>query len=377
MSTSLPAVVIDAERLKHPYCGLGQFSRYLGRALIEACAERFDPVFLLPWPSVPAEADLQPTRSIRAYPWRREDCFSILRPVVPWRLCRQPALWHTTHQQARYLPTDPRVPVVLTIHDLNFLREKSGPKIKRNLDRVQRLVDRASVVTTISQFVAEELHEHLNLRGQPPRVIYNGLSLDANETGTRPSFVTARPFLFAIGTVYRKKNFHVLVDLAARLPEYDLVIAGTHHAEYVEQIRQLARQAQLDDRLILPGGVSEQHRQWLYHNCAAFLFPSLTEGFGLPAIEAMSCGRPVFLSRLTSLPEVGGPLAFYWDSFEPDEMTRVFQQGMATFQSDPTYAEQLRRRADQFRWENAARQYVDLYQETLDAANRQREHCAA
>ncbi len=95
------------------------------------------------------------------------------------------------------------------------------------------------------------------------------------------------------------------------------------------------------------------------------LFPSLHEGFGLPVIEAMAFGKPVFSSNLTSLPEVGGSEAFYFPSFEPDVVVKTFRQGMATYESDPAIPNRLRAHSRQFTWEAAAAHYWQLYQDVL------------
>src|SRR5690606_9157768 len=94
-------------------------------------------------------------------------------------------------------------------------------------------------------------------------------------------------------------------------------------------------------------GIDEAQKAWAYANCAGFLFPSLTEGFGLPPIEAMHFGKPVFLARRTSLPEVGGDVAEYFDDFEPAAMRRVVEAGLARARQ-PGFADAVRRHAARF-----------------------------
>ena len=103
----------------------------------------------------------------------------------------------------------------------------------------------------------------------------------------------------------------------------------------------------------------------LYENCEAFLFPSLTEGFGLPVIEAMSFGKPVFLSNSSSLPEIGGSEAFYWDSYEVDHMLSVFNHGMKA-KNDGEFAAKVKSWANHFTWEASASKYLNLYSRLLD-----------
>jgi len=359
-------IVVDLERLKYLHCGLGQFSLHLGQALLATSPSDLAMTFLVPPGGeslfAPATVD-----TIAATTWRREAVQRIFRPIVAgWSRQAEFDLWHVTHQDSRFWPLDPRVPVVLTIHDLNFLRTKSPRVIRRRLRGLQSKIDRATVLTTGSHHAAQEIRAHLQTRGKAIRVIPHGVCLDQHEEPTRPIGVPDQSrFLFSIGDIRPSKNFHVLVDMLRNLPDLALVVAGSTKDSYAEQIRRRAAELGLADRVCLPGRVTEGERVWLYRHCAALVFPSLAEGFGLPLIEAMSCGRPVFSSRCTSLPEVGGPLAFYWNSFEPTAMADVVRDGLQRFAADTTYAEQLRDWAATFSWPRAADQYFGLYREVL------------
>jgi glycosyltransferase involved in cell wall biosynthesis len=360
-------VVVDLTRVKSLYCGLGQFSYHLARALARASHPAVTPELLVPHDKRELMADV-PLRQIGAFPWMKEQIQRYYRPCMARLMPRSPryALWHATTQNTRYLPLDDRIPVVLTIHDLNFLREKPPEAWPHNLRSVQALVDRAVAVTTISKFVAEEVRAYLDLGEKPVRVIYNGLIATDYPSAERPAFADDSPFLFSIGDVVRKKNFHVLIDLMTRLPQYRLIVAGNDGSAYAGDIRRLAAEANVADRVILPGIVSNEARYWLYKNCTAFLFPSWTEGFGLPVIEAMRFGKPVFLSSATSLPEIGGPLAFYWTSFDGAAMFEVFQAGMTSFTRDPNYPAELAAHANRFSWDQAAAEYLAYYREIID-----------
>lgn len=372
-----PRIVVDLFKLRTPYCGLGQYCRRLGRALSRQGDGSID---LRLWLrerdrgllGAPREACLD------APDWRKEKLFALLRPargVLPVE--RGVDLWHATDQAAKHLPADPRTPVVLTIHDLNFLREKHKIRSDRYLAKVQRLVDRASSVTTISEFVAGDVREHLDLRGKPLRVIYNGADhTEAGAPRSRPAFLPEGPFLFTIGAVLPKKNFHVLVALLERVPGMRLVIAGPDHHAYANQIRDEAKQLGVEDRVLVPGAVSDAERTWLYAHCEAFVFPSKTEGFGLPVIEAMQHGRPVFCARRTSLPEVAGPDAFYWDRDDPEHLAEVFHEGMRVVAADPTLGDRLRANAARFDWDRTAAEYLEVYRETLGMAGQARRHAA-
>ena len=166
-----------------------------------------------------------------------------------------------------------------------------------------------------------------------------------------------------------KKNFHVLVDLIAKLADFNLVIAGNTKGTYADEIRQRAADQGVTDRLVILGEVDDAQKVWLFRNCSAFVYPSLYEGFGLGVVEAMSFAKPTFCAARTSLPEVGGDVVVYWQDFDPDGMAEIFRQGMQAFHDEPERLDRMRRRAARFSWENAARQYADLYSRILSGRN--------
>ena len=113
------------------------------------------------------------------------------------------------------------------------------------------------------------------------------------------------------------------------------------------------------------GAINEGQKLWMYQNCAALWFPSGAEGFGLPVIEAFSLGKPVFAWKGTSLTEVGGELAYYWDNWSTEHLLAVWQRGMKEWGGDARFAEGAKKWATQFTWQKAAKSYKKLYQSLL------------
>jgi glycosyltransferase involved in cell wall biosynthesis len=111
-------------------------------------------------------------------------------------------------------------------------------------------------------------------------------------------------------------------------------------------------------------GIDDAQKAWAFAHCAGFLFPSLAEGFGLPPIEAMHFGKPVFLSRRTCLPEIGGDAACYFDDFEPTSMKRIVEEGLARAKR-PGRAAAIMAHAAQFDWDRCAAAYLALYRRLL------------
>jgi glycosyltransferase involved in cell wall biosynthesis len=178
--------------------------------------------------------------------------------------------------------------------------------------------------------------------------------------------VVGSPFLFTLSTFMRKKNIHAIVRMMAHLHEYHLVIAGkVIHTSYLEEVKRLVQELDLDRRVFFAGEITEIEKAWLYANCKAFLFPSIAEGFGIPPVEAMNYEKPVFVSNRTSLPEICGEHAFYWEKFVPKYMVEIFKTGMNRFENDPSYPERLKNYAARYSWQTNVSKHLELYRKVL------------
>jgi len=355
-------LVFDAERLRNLNSGLGQYCRFLGNALMRERPEDWDLTFIVP----PSEMNMfgPEARHLRTKWWMRLNA-----PVYA-------DVWHAAHQDVWIRPPA-AAKVVLSIMDLNFLEraDYSPAKKARRLKEVQARIDRASAIATISGYTASVVRKHLNIGDIPVRAIHLGNPLEIPTPLARPtsgplaSLIPGKFFVF-VGVLHPKKNVHTLIPVMRAFPGMSLVLAGPDDAPYAREVIAKVREAGLENRVILPGAVDDPTKRWLFANTRALLFPSLSEGFGLPVVEAMSFGKPAFLSRLTSLPEIGGDAAYYFDSFEPDAMADVIQRGLADFDADPAAASKRIEHAGSFSWERAARSYWDLYREVQLAQRR-------
>lgn len=384
----MPTIVLEMERLRNPYSGLGQYCFQLGRA------------FAAELPAVPLRAEAQSLGFVCLVPKEREGEFGVgmaYKTVRPWHKIFGPALgeslWHCMHQDSEYLPRSRKTPLAITIHDLNFLDrpDYSEAKKQRRLAAMQQKIKRANGLVYISEYVRQWVHHHLKVPTKTiESVIYNGGAMDFRlpTSDFRPPTSDFRPqisalktlkqskvksqkskvesrFLFSIG-IHPKKNYHVLMPLLAEFEEYRWVIAGPDSRGYRRKIEQEAERFGVADRLEFCGPVGDEEKIEYYKNCVALLFPSLSEGFGLPVVEAMSLGKPVFLSDRTSLPEIGGSEAYYFKDFEPRTLKETFSTGIKDFESDPEKPARMKSWAAQFTWEKAATQYLEFYKKILD-----------
>ncbi|MFT4032986.1 MAG: glycosyltransferase family 1 protein [Siphonobacter sp.] len=276
-------------------------------------------------------------------------------------------IWHSTYQSSHYLPQrNKKIKVLLTIHDLNFIHEdKPDWKKERCLEHLQRNIDRSDAIVCISEFSKNDVLRHCDIGGKPIYMIYNGTNGLQTPLLQPKSYRPRIPFLFNIGVIARKKNQHRILPLLQKNPSLELVLAGRHEDKnYAHFLKKQAWEMNVEDRMHLVDEVTEQEKSWYYHNCQAVVIPSLAEGFGLPVTEAMSVGKPVFLSRHTALPEIGKDFAFYFKDF--DNMHEDFMAGMIHYsKAGNEMKEAMKAYSATFNWEDSAKKYVDVYRSML------------
>ncbi|MGD2034596.1 MAG: glycosyltransferase family 1 protein [Bacteroidales bacterium] len=349
----MPSVLIDIYKTNDPYSGLGQFSFHYAKHILRVKPEDYDLHFL-----GKRDPDISANSDVTFLPanWQKR--------YLP-SLNKRFDLWHSLHQFPSHRPAGNTLHI-LTIHDLNFLVEKNDKKAAKYLYRLNKNVKRADILTTISDYTKKQLFEHIDIKNKPVHTIYNGVELPVAEHPAKPGYVDTQDFFFTIGIVTMKKNFHTLVPLMHSFPGMKLVIAGNNNTSYARQIIDSLKVHKLENRVILAGKISDEEKYWLYSNCRAFLFPSLAEGFGLPVIEAMLAGKPVFLSKHASLPEIGGRLAYYWDNFEPGHMAKVIKTNLNVFYKDQAArSTELINYAQKYSWKECIRKYLELYRDLL------------
>jgi glycosyltransferase involved in cell wall biosynthesis len=349
-------IVFDCERMKYPHTGLFHYCLNLAKAI----GLQLDPgrEKLIHYVGKKASGKLDADSYFMWQKGYHKFWFPDTSDIV---------LWHATYQNTSYFPDKGNLRKVLTIHDLNFLIEKQGrpDKIKSLLKSIQKKIDRSDEIICISQFTLSEVEKHLDIRSKSVNVIYNGCSINDNIPPVKPSSVSEGEFLFTIGTVTDKKNFHVLPALLVG-NSFSLVIAGIHsNPGYVEKIISSARSLGVENRVNIIGPVSDAEKNWCFANCSAFVFPSLAEGFGLPVVEAMHYGKPIFLSDKTSLPEIGGDEAYYFSDFDPEQMRKVLEEGMKDYHMNHTKKDLIRERSVKFDWKTIADQHIQLYRKLL------------
>jgi len=345
-------LLIDIYKIKNLYSGLGQFSLNFANELITQKSSSYKIHFL-----IPNEINRELIKADSAISFTKANFQKRYFPFLNEKF----HIWHSLHQFPSHFPNKSAI-WILTIHDLNFLFEKNEQKSASYLKQLQKNINRANYITTISNYSKSLIEKHLNLNGKNVQVIYNGVTSNYTGQDKKPHFIGNEKFFFSIGIFSEKKNFHILLPLMKHFNDYKLVLAGNMETPYGRFIQSEISRLNLDNKILLPGKISESDKYWLYNNCEAFLFPSLAEGFGMPVIEAMKAGKAVFLSRYTSLPEIGGDMAFYFNSFDELEMCDLIKNSMNMYNSNRSFYENgIKKHAESFSWGLSINKYLELY----------------
>jgi glycosyltransferase involved in cell wall biosynthesis len=276
-----------------------------------------------------------------------------------------------------------RVPVVVSVHDVSFLEHPEYFTSFRALQlrcTVDRTVRTAVRVLTPSEFSKRRILDAYGLDDEKVVVLPNGvcssfhpISREIAQRWAQASLGLAAPFILTVGDLQPRKNhasliraFEQLVRAYPQLPHH-LVIVGkeTWHAEAVHAV---ARKSSVADRIHFTGFVSEADLLKLYGACDLFVYPSFYEGFGLPILEAMACGRAVACSNSSAMPEVADSAALLFDPHSVDDILLSMRDLLLNPELRARVERLGAQRAPLFSWEKSAAKTLDVYYEVAGQA---------
>lgn len=351
-------VFLESHNLKNRYSGFGQFNYHFIKALAALPQNDFE-IVLNAKNISELKKEFGNTFTYRKY--------NSLTRHKPFRIKKKYNLWHCLNQNIKIEPFF-NIPYLLTVHDVHFVTEGSLELQQKLKKQFNEKLKRSSAIAYISEFAKQDTHAHFVVPNIPEYVIYNGNTITdiTLPEKYKPTLLPPKPYLFSIGDFSERKNFMSLVEMLRFLPEYNLVLAGSNSSSYAEKLTAKVKQYGFENRVLQTGKIADLDKQYYLQNCDAFVFPSLREGFGIPPIEAMRFGKPVFLSNNTSLPEIGGEHSFFWDHYEPEYMAQTLIAGMEKFNGNKAFYENwYTARAQSFNWETTAKKYIEVYKSLL------------
>lgn len=287
-----------------------------------------------------------------------------------------------------YFPVFNRTKIILTVHDviadhhpeLIFPNAKAKFfwKLKQNV-----AIRQADLIATVSEYSKKQIVEYFILPESRLRIISEGArpvfkvleqTEETFETLARHGLKPNEKFLLYVGGISPHKNLAVLINafekISVNQTDVKLVLVGDYKDDpffsaYPSLKKQVA-ELKLEDKVIFTGFIPDEDLAQLYNTAQLLVFPSLEEGFGLPAIEAMSCGTPVAASNCSSLPEVLGEAGRFFDPRNVSNMAELIGRILADEQERKAMRETGLARAEQFMWKKAAEDTLLIFNELVN-----------
>lgn len=289
-----------------------------------------------------------------------------------WQLIRlKPDLVHFSMVQQPILY---RGRAITTMHDLTTLRFSNPTKnpfvfsVKQHLYRWVNFVaaHKSFAVITPTEYVKDDVARNMRANSRKIHVTYEAGDLLDDKPEAIQELIDTQ-FIMYIGRPNPHKNLDRLIEAYSQLkhdlPNLHLVLAGQSDVLYRRYEREVERLGIPDVHFV--GKVSNGQLRWLYEHTAAYIFPSLSEGFGLPGLEAMAQGAPVASSNATSLPEIYGDAAAYFDPRDVDDMAKTIKNILTKPELHHKLSAAGKRQAKKYSWHKMAEQTLDLYKRAL------------
>ena len=266
---------------------------------------------------------------------------------------------------------------IVTIHDLAPLHSKEWVKDWSSsfyFKHLSNIIKKSKAIIAVSDFTKRDILEKFKISPEKIFIIYEAaleiFKRKIDKDLLNQKYKISEEYILSVGQLQPRKNLSRLIESYALLSEdlrkrYQLVLIGK--ARGSEELGTLQRQIErlkVGDRLKLLGYVPEEDLPYLYSGAALFVYPSLFEGFGLPIIEALSCGTPTITSNISSLPEVIEDAGVTVNPYDVENI----QQAMEQVLTDNTLYQQLQQKsliqAKKFDWAKAAQETIKVYEYT-------------
>jgi glycosyltransferase involved in cell wall biosynthesis len=280
-------------------------------------------------------------------------------------------------------PLRSSVPIVVTLHDIIplVLKEyRGGPLVRAYTGLVSAAVRGAAQVLTDSVASRDDIIHHLHVTANRVKTIY--LAADPRFTphadpidhaAVRKNYDLPEDYVLYLGGFDARKNIETALQVYTWAQDalgesYPLVIAGElpdRHDAFFRDPRVIARQINVENAVRFIGLVAEEDQAALYQQARAFLYPSLYEGFGLPALEALACGVPVVGSNAASIPEIVGDAGMLVDPKDSRAMAGALIAVCTEESLHYELSERALKQAGQFSWEKCARETVAAYEAVM------------
>ena len=278
------------------------------------------------------------------------------------------------HSPFFHAPKMKRAKLIITVHDLRLYRypQTYNPLRYLFLKRaVKDAIQRADHIISISEFTKQEM---INLCGVSPvkvSVVHEAIDRTAFSTQQIKDYLLPQEyqhlansrFLFTLGHIEPRKNYQRLIEAFRILKSKEhntdlkLIIAGKKYVNYKDTVKLMEETPDVYYLNFIP----REFLLWLYKNAALFVFPSIYEGFGFPPLEAASMGTVSVVSNISSVPEVCGDCAFYFDPYNIKHMAEQIEHALSNTEDYSNKKNCLESQLNRFSWEKNALRTIKIY----------------
>ncbi len=282
----------------------------------------------------------------------------------------------------RRLPLSVPCPSVGTVHDFSSLHVK-GKYDRARMFYITKvlpfLIKKLTMVLTVSESSKRDIVEYAKVPEEKVIVtplaannkLYHPRDKEECINNLQDSIKVRDPFILYISRIeHPGKNHARLIKAFALLKREDkiphqLVLAGSDWGR-AEEVHKVAEESGFSDDILFTGFVNSDDLPDLYCGCDLFVFPSLYEGFGLPVLEAMSCGVPVACSNISSLPEVAADTGLQFDPYDEESIANEMRTIVTDEKTAKKYADAGLKRSKQFTWEATARRTLEVLRKAAE-----------
>lgn len=370
----------DAKRLFNNFTGLGNYSRFVMKALLNHYPEHH---YTLYSPKVKDNSEthefrMNPKLLVRTPPkWVKGSGFgSFWRSVNLGNIAFRDGM-DVFHGLSNELPVSKPngLKTVVTIHDLIFIRY---PKLYKKIDvniykkKIISACKTADKIVAISNQTASDLQHYLKVPKERITVIYQGCNSIFNEKATpdqmdqvKKKYNLPENFVLTVGTLEPRKNAMLLLKAIARTKEKISVVLIGKSTSYQKQLDQLIHEEDINDRVHFIHHVDFEDLPKIYQAAKVFVYPSRFEGFGIPIVEAIASGTPVIATRGSCLEEAGGPSSVYVNPDDDKELASEIDRLLNDTAACEKMVQASKEYIKQFEPKQIADRLMGVYKEVL------------
>lgn len=279
-------------------------------------------------------------------------------------------IFHPTYYDTYFLKHIKDKPFVLTVYDMIHEKfpnifPKNDPTIKFKKD----LINRASRIIAISKHTKKDIVNIYKINPKKIDVVYLASSFTENfEYEMKGAINLPRKYILFVGDRHSYKNFTFFVESIGSLLLEDknlfLICAGSK--DFTEEESSLFSDLNIKEKIIHKDIENDEMLVYFYKNAEVFVFPSLYEGFGIPVLESLSCGCPTVLSNSSSLPEVGGLAALYFNPNNKNSIQSTVRKVLTNGKIKKDLVNKGFEQINKFSWHKTAEETLEIYKKVLN-----------